>query len=149
MQGCDVIGVDVNDIALERARRHWSSAKQQHPQPIVGSVSFLHCDLLSPNTWDEALLTPFDIVIDTAAFHCFDKACTYMAYRATLNVANPLIVIQELWPKYMDAWVRATKPGSRVLFLNFAYVGCNLYEAMQDSETLMNTPPDTLRNTQE
>jgi hypothetical protein len=29
---------------------------------------------------------------------------------------------QEQRPQYMEAWRRATRPGSRILFLNFAYV---------------------------
>lgn len=42
---------------------------------MAGSATFVQCDLLAPDTWDDVLMTPFDIVVDTAAFHCFAKAC--------------------------------------------------------------------------
>jgi SAM-dependent methyltransferase len=74
VQGCDVVGVDMADIALQRARRHWEQA-QASQEGQRGSATFMPCDLLAPDTWDGAMLTPFDLVVDTAAFHCFAKAC--------------------------------------------------------------------------
>lgn len=68
-QGCDVIGVDLNAIAIKRAKDNWQ--KLSRTRSCKGTARFFAGDLLDLNSFEELRGQKFDVILDAAAFHCF------------------------------------------------------------------------------